>query len=432
MTMTPGDILGALDGAIVDTATENSGDREFSRSRRLTLPVMLRLLVGAEGGSLASVLRAAGIEVSPAALSMRRRQISPDVFREVFDHFNAACTDTATFRGYTVLAADGCAINKPRNPDEPSFVVHTGMPQGYNQLHLNPLYNILDRTFTDAVVQVAPSKDEVGALVDMVRRNNFGRKTVLILDRGYESYNLMAHCIEKPNLDFVLRVKQNHSAMREIARLPMFELDCDIAFTVSTTQTNEDKARGYIHLHVPKKSKPGSKTSRTRWDHPSPYSMRLRICRFQLDDGAGTFETIATSLPRSFTLQDIKELYRMRWGIETSFRDLKYSIGLVNLHGKSDAYATQEIWAALTAFNASSRIVREVVVRQPPGSAYAYRVNFKQAVAIVKEAIRNPSGDYSDLERQIGRNLVAVQPGRHDQRNLRAKGWVGFLYRVAA
>ena len=58
--------------------------------------------------------------------------------------------------------------------------------------------------------------------------------------------------------------------------------------------------------------------------------MRLRICRFQLDNG--TFETIATSLPRSFTLQDIKELYRMRWGIETSFRDLKYSIGLVNLH----------------------------------------------------------------------------------------------------
>ena len=247
---------------------------------------------------------------------------------------------------------------------------------------------------------------------------------------AYESYNLMTPCIEKPNLDFVLRVKQNHSAMREIARLPMFELDCDIAFTVTTTQTNEDKARGYIHLHVPKKSKPGSKTSRTRWDHPSPYSMRLRICRFQLDNG--TFETIATNLPRSFTLQDIKELYRMRWGIETSFRDLKYSIGLVNLHGKSDAYATQEIWAALTAFNATSRIVREAVIRQPPGSAYAYRVNFKQAVAIVKEAIRNPGGDRSDLERQIGRNLVAVQPGRQDQRNLRAKGWVGFLYRVAA
>lgn len=428
--MTPGDILSTLDGTIEDIAAKNSGAREFSRARRLTLPVMLRLLVGAEGGSLASVLRAANIEVSPAALSMRRGLITPEIFQELFNRFNAACTDTSTFRGYKVLACDGTAVNKPRNPDEPSFVTHTGAPEGYNQLHLSPLYNILDRTFTDAVIQPAPQKDEIGALVEMVQRNNFDHKTVLIMDRGYESYNLMTHCIEKPNLDFVLRVKQNHSAMREIARLPMFELDCDIAFTVTTTQTNEDKARGYIHLHVPKKSKPGSKTSRTRWDHPSPYSMRLRICRFQLDNG--TFETIATSLPRSFTLQDIKELYRMRWGIETSFRGLKYSIGLVNLHGKSDAYATQEIWAALTAFNATSRIVREAVVRQPPGSAYAYRVNFKQAVAIVKEAIRNPGGDRSDLERQIGRNLVAVQPGRQDQRNLRVKGWVGFLYRVAA
>lgn len=428
--MTPGDILATLDGTIEDIAAKNSGAREFSRARRLTLPVMLRLLVGAEGGSLASVLRAASIEVSPAALSMRRGQIPPEIFQELFNRFNAACTDTSTFRGYKVLACDGTAVNKPRNPDEPSFVTHTGAPEGYNQLHLSPLYNLLDRTFTDAVVQVAPSKDEVGALVEMVQRNNFNQKTVIIMDRGYESYNLMAHCIEKPNLDFVLRVKQNHSAMREIARLPMFELDCDIAFTVTTTQTNEDKERGYIHLHVPKKSKSGSKTSRTRWDHPSPYSMRLRICRFQLDNG--TFETIATSLPRSFTLQDIKELYHMRWGIETSFRDLKYSIGLVNLHGKSDAYATQEIWAALTAFNATSRIVREVVVRQPPGSAYAYRANFKQAVAIVKEAIRNPGGDCSDLECQIGRNLVAVQEGRQDQRKLRSKGWAGFLYRVAA
>lgn len=30
---------------------------------------------------------------------------------------------------------------------------------------------------------------------------------------------------------------------------------------------------------------------------------------------------------------EIKELYHARWGIETAFRELKYGIGLVNLHG---------------------------------------------------------------------------------------------------
>lgn len=45
------------------------------------------------------------------------------------------------------------------------------------------------------------------------------------------------------------------------------------------------------------------------------------------------------------------------------FRDLKYKLGLVNLHGMSDAFAEQEIYAALTAFSFASRVCQEVVIR---------------------------------------------------------------------
>lgn len=45
--------------------------------------------------------------------------------------------------------------------------------------------------------------------------------------------------------------------------------------------------------------------------------------RFQLDNGE--YETVATSLPYSLTLEDVKALYHLRWEIETSFQDLKYS-----------------------------------------------------------------------------------------------------------
>ncbi len=128
----------------------------------------------------------------------------------------------------------------------------------------------------------------------------------------------------------------------------MMEVDCNIGFTITTTQTNEDKKNGYIHLQVPKKSKSGSKTRRVRWDFPSPYPMRFRICRFLLANGE--FETVATSLPTSFTLEEIKELYRLRWGLESAFRYWKYTVGMVNLHGKSDTFAEQEIYANLTAF----------------------------------------------------------------------------------
>ena len=264
----------------------------------------------------------------------------------------------------------------------------------------------------------------------MLKRNNFQQKTLIIADRGFESYNLIAHCLEKSNIDFLIRVKQNRSAMREVARLPLMETDCNIGFTITTTQTNEDKKSGYIHLQVPKKSKTGSKTRRGRWDFPSPYPMRFRICRFLLDNGE--FETIATSLPDIVTLEDIKKLYHMRWGIETSFRDLKYTLGLVNLHGKSDAFAEQEIYASLTVFNFTSRICNEVVVRQPKDGICAYKVNFKMAVTICKEYIRSQNADCEKLLEEIARYTVSIRSARKDERDLRVKGFPGFVYRVAA
>lgn len=268
-------------------------------------------------------------------------------------------------------------------------------------------------------------------MVTMLERGEFQNKTLIIADRGFESYNLIAHMMEKPNVDFLIRVKQSRSAMREVAKLPMLELDCDISFSICITQKNTDKQnKNYVFLQVPKKSKPGSSTRRGRWDFRNYYPMRFRICRFQLDNVE--FETVATSLPRSFTSEYIKALYHLRWGIETSFRDLKYTLGLVNLHGKSDAFTEQEIYANLTAFNFTSRICREVVVRQPRDGIYAYKFNFKMAVALCREFIRTPSADSRKLMADIRRYTVPIRPGWQDQRDLRVKGFPGFVYRVAA
>ncbi|MBQ2829424.1 MAG: IS4 family transposase [Oscillospiraceae bacterium] len=423
-------INAALDYAIISAIAKCDRGKDFSRKSALSRDTIIRLLIGAEGGSLDKILHAAGIKVTASAVSQRRAQIDPAVFRAVFDNFISACADSELFRGYRLLAVDGTTISLPRNPTSASFVQHDGIPKGVNQLHVTPLYDILGRIFADVVIQPEPKKDEIGALIAMLQRSDFDQKTLIIADRGFESYNLIAHLLEKPNTDFLIRVKQSHSAMREVAKLPMMEVDCSIGFTITTTQTNEDKEKHYIHLQVPKKSKAGSKTRRGRWDFPSPYPMRFRICRFLLDNGE--FETVATSLPSSFTLEDIKILYHLRWGIETGFRDLKYTLGLINLHGKSDAFAQQEIYASLIAFNFASRVCREVIVRQPKDGVYAYKVNFKMAVMLCKEFLRTPKADGEKLLREIARYAVPIRPNRQDERNLKVKGFAGFVYRVAA
>ena len=91
-------------------------------------------------------------------------------------------------------------------------------------------------TFAGAVVQPEPKKDEIRALITMLKRRDFTQKSLIIADRGFESYNIIAHLQEKPNTDFLIRVKQSRSAMREVAKRSMLELDCDMSFLICTTQ----------------------------------------------------------------------------------------------------------------------------------------------------------------------------------------------------
>jgi IS4 transposase len=80
------------------------------------------------------------------------------------------------------------------------------------------------------------------------------------------------------------------------------------------------------------------------------YPIKLRVVRFKISDDS--FETIITNLDsEKFPPNKIKELYHLRWGVETSFRELKYAIGLISFHSKKVEHITQEIFARLVMYD---------------------------------------------------------------------------------
>src|SRR5699024_5572430 len=79
------------------------------------------------------------------------------------------------------------------------------------------------------------------------------------------------------------------------------------------------------------------------------YEIRFRVVRLKLSES--TYECLVTNLDDSFTLNDLKELYHLRWGIETSFRDLKHSADLEYLHTSGTHQIQQEIYARLIIYN---------------------------------------------------------------------------------
>ncbi|WP_164914285.1 transposase [Aminipila luticellarii] len=158
------------------------------------------------------------------------------------------------------------------------------------------------------------------------------------------------------------------------------------------------------------------------------YALPFRVVRFPITEN--TFEVVVTNLDKDECPPDVlKQLYGMRWRIETSFRDLKYTIGLLHFHSKKVEYILQEIFARLIMYNFSELITWHVVIEKKDRK-YVYKANFSVAVHICREFLLG-KGLPPDIEALIARYITPIRPGRSRPRDMKVKQTISFMYRVA-
>lgn len=427
--MTPSAVKDALNEAIEREVLMRGAHiddiRRFSRNRKLPLEVMIRLILTMGGGNLTNELLAAGIDAKPPAFVQQRRRIKPALFQNIMQNFNKTEELFAAYKGIRVLSADGTTVSLPYHKDGETFIpIDTHPRGGYNAYHVTPIYDLLGGTYLDAVCQVQAKQDEQGALISMLYKPCVrAHKSVVVCDRGFEGYDLAAHC-QNAGVDFLIRVRP---LMKAVRALEMRELDTDVSFTLTTSQSKAHREAGYILMQTTNNS--GHK-NRARWDfaHINPFPMSFRVVRIKLP--TGEFETLITSLPRTFTTRDIEYLYHLRWNIELSFRNLKYRQGLIAIHSIRDDFAQQQIWASITMHNFCQRIIREIEPEQNPANKYRRLLNTGVAMQLCKEYFRNPYADSDALVREIMKHTEAERPGRQSERHMTTKTCTNFQYRV--
>lgn len=429
-----------LNSIISDMAKDASSfvvnpEKDFTRNRTLPFDRMIKIILGMGGQSLnkelADYFRDTEDFATKSAFVQQRDKILPEAFKYLLHRFNELSSDDKTYAGYHLYACDGTSVNVPLNPTNKETHVHRSKNYGgFNQYHVNTLYDLLNKTYVDAVVQGVRVVDEPRAAISMINNIQPKGKAILIGDRGYAALNLMEHCRRKNGVDFLIRVKE--SWISEVKDLPMEEWDTDIPLEIRTTQTKADKAayRNGTAKYASGKSKFGKYKSSQSWDFGSPHKMTVRVVRLRIADDK--YETIATSLDRdSFPADKIKELYNLRWGIETSFRDLKYAIGLVNFHARKDDSIVQEIFASLVMYNFSERITACVVVVYAIPRVHEYQVNFAVSSYICRNYYRKQQEAPPTILQEIAKYIEPVRKGRVDKRKLLPKSVVNFIYRVA-
>ena len=405
--------------------------RDFTRKKKWSFPEIMKFMISMEGKSLKDELYEhfdyRSETPSNSSFNQRRAQILPEAFEFLFKEFTASLNKTEkTYNGYKLIACDGSDLCYSSDPSDVSSYFHPQIDvKGYNLLHLNALYDLLERTYTDAIIQARRQANEKRAMCDMVDRFTSNQKTIFIADRGYENYNLFAH-VEKRGMYYLVRARDiNSTGILSGLNLPKEEcFDIHVSYTLTTKQTKEVKTDREKFKFVPHTSTFDYLTDECKF-----YDISFRIARFPISENS--FECVITNLPENeFDSAELKKLYQMRWGIETSFRELKYAIGLTNFHAKKTEFVKQEIWARLILYNFCEAITTHVAINQKADRKYDYQVNYTRAIRICCYFLRTKKAR-SEIEKLIEHELLPVRPNRKDPRKVKTRSTVSFLYRVA-
>lgn len=410
-------------------------EKDFTRNRKLSAETVVKGIIGMESGSLTNELidlfHSSPDMPTASAFVQQRNKIKSEAFKTIFERFSEKITNDISSE-MPILAVDGSDIQIATNPkEEASYFPGVDGRKGYNLLHLNALYDLKSRIYLNAVIQQKDDKNEHKALQEMIDGSPI-QKALVIADRGYESYNSMAHIQEK-GWFFLFRIKDGNIGIKSALDLPLSdEFDINISLKLTRKQTNAMKelfkdrnhykyiASSTAFDYLPLKNR--------KKDPAKFYELNFRIVRFPISED--TYEVILTNLDATeYTPQILKELYALRWGIETSFRDLKYTIGMINFHSKKVMCIQQEIYAHLIMYNFAEMITSHVVIDKKQRK-HTYKANFSVAVHMCRKFYRGKVTP-PDLEAIITRNLVPIRPDRHRERNLAAKVFRGFIYRVA-
>ena len=409
--------------------------KDFTRKKKLPFETVMQLLISMGGNSIyKELLESQGYDVNTATTSafvQQRNKILPSAVEFLFHEFTQSYTDIKDYRGYRLLAIDGSDLHiATDSSDAATYFQNQSNTKGYNLLHLNAAYDLCNRLYVDAIVQPRRLCNEGRALAAMVDRSPIKGRTIVIADRGYESYNNFAH-IERKGWNYVIRVKDlDSSGILSSLRLPSDgEFDQDVHLTLTKKQTKEVKAHPEIYRFVPSSSTFDFLDLQENLFYP----ISFRVVRFVLPNGA--YETVITNLSAAdFPPDEIKTIYNMRWGIETSFRALKYTVGLTNFHAKRRESITQEIFARMIMYNFAEMMISHVVISQMD-KRHLHQVNFTVAVHVCRYFLRLRDDEPpTDVEALIRKNILPIRPirpGQQNSRKIRWKSVVSFVYRVA-
>lgn len=402
--------------------------RDFTRKRKLSFSDTIMMLISMECGSIRSELLKffdySPETASSSAFVQQRDKLKKDSLSHLFYAFSGEFPSD-TLKGFHLFAVDGTDVLIPAEGNE-EYEYFTRENQGiYHQLHLSAIYDLLSNRYAAAYTEPRKGHNERKAFHQLFDTHPFPENSLFIFDRGYEGYPIMAHISAKKQY-FLMRVKDGHvGGILKGLELPQeseFDFPFERIFVSKIRSEYKSAPERYHRVHV-------TNTPYFLNQSVKEYPLSFRVVRLRLDNGC--YECLLTNLPTEiFDTSALKELYHKRWGIETSFRKLKYSIGLLYFHSKKIEAIEQEIWARLILYNINM-IVTAGVEKTEKQTRYSYTPNIANAIQVCRRFLKRCIDETPpNIERLISGVILPIRPDRKSPRKETNQQPRKFNYRV--
>lgn len=401
----------------------NGKTNAFIRNRKMPVDDLTFSMINRKGLTLKLELRGymnishPGIKISQPGYLKQRMKLNPLAFVDLYQYHNKNFyadpdTELYTVNGFLVLAADGSDINIPTTPETLELYGNASKRGGKPcaQIGLGCLYDTLNRMIIEADCnkvkfnEMAVAEAQISRVRDTIGDHPF----IVTMDRGYPSIPAFLRMMDQ-NVYFVARLKSTDFKAEQQA-LTSDDEDVVIQLTKSRRRHYFGTADEQIVL--------------------SRESFPLRMVRVWLDENKDAFEILATNLPvDKFPPESFKEIYHLRWKIETAFQTLKDRLQMENFTGTKPVLLEQDIYSTIYVSNIAEDIARDIEQEQSDHLKNDYKhrmaVNRTLCIGLLKndliyillEKDRDKQEElFQKLYTEISENIVPVRPNRHYHR----------------
>jgi hypothetical protein len=279
------------------------------------------------------------------------------------------------WRGYRIIAVDGTAVSLLSTTALAAYFGGQSNPQGsFTGAKALLHYDVLNKLFIHAHLSAYRTGELTMAYPAVDRLDP---DTIAIYDRNFCNYKMVAlHRFAETERKFLIRANENHKFIKNFINSGLPSQEVDMVATASAIKGL--RKCGFI---VTPKTK-----------------LTVRLVRVELSNG--NIEVLMTNLWQSEGYSNVvfRELYFMRWNIETGISVLKNLLCLECFSGLTVSSVKQDFYATIFTANLASLVIQQSEgipsspeslrpIGRPRSRHWPTKINMNKATARFREKI---------------------------------------------